>query len=87
MRFPVCVGYEIDGEVTTDFPVTWQSGEGKTGTTRRCRAGSVISAVSANTRICRRTAETISNLWRSRSDIPITMVSNGPGRDDIIYRS
>ena len=23
-EIPVCVGYEIDGEVTTDFPVTWR---------------------------------------------------------------
>ena len=23
-EIPVCVGYDIDGEVTTDFPVTWK---------------------------------------------------------------
>ena len=29
-EIPVCVGYEIDGEVTKDFPVTSQLKESKT---------------------------------------------------------
>ena len=30
-EIPICVGYEIDGEVVKDFPVTYKAGEGKTG--------------------------------------------------------
>ena len=30
-EIPVCVGYEIDGKVTTDFPTTATAGESKTG--------------------------------------------------------
>ena len=30
-EIPVCVGYEIDGEITTEFPTTHLLGKGKTG--------------------------------------------------------
>ena len=30
-EIPVCIGYEIDGKVTTDFPTTPTAGESKTG--------------------------------------------------------
>ena len=30
-EIPVCVGYDIDGKVTTDFPTTHRAGESKTG--------------------------------------------------------
>ena len=30
-EIPVCVGYEIDGKVTTEFPTTRTAGESKTG--------------------------------------------------------
>ena len=86
-EIPVCVGYEIDGKVTTDFPTTPTAGESKTGITRRCRAGNAISAVSRSTRICRRTAANTLSLWKKQIGFPITMVSNGPGREDIIYRN
>ena len=85
-EIPVCVGYEIDGEVTKDFPTTRKAGKGKAGIYQRFPAGSAISAASKITKTCRRTAGSILNLWRSEIGYPITMVSNGPERDDIIYR-
>ena len=36
-EIPVCVGYEIDGEVTTDFPTTHLLEKAKTGTEKSCR--------------------------------------------------
>ena len=86
-EIPVCVGYEIDGKVTTEFPTTGTTGESKTGTGSSFRDGNVISAESRNTKIFRKTAEIILSLLRSRSECPITMISNGPGRNDIIYRN
>ena len=51
-EIPVCVAYDIDGRVTTDFPTT---------------AGSAISGASAATRIFRKTAGSMLNSSRKRS--------------------
>ena len=59
-EIPVCTGYEIDGEVTTDFrlPHSWKK---QNRFWRNCQAGRAISAESANTKICRRTARNTSS--------------------------
>lgn len=84
-EIPVCVGYEIDGEVTTDFPVTYklerakpvlQSLPGWKGDIRGIRK---YEDLPEN---CRNYIEFIER----QIEYPITMVSNGPGREDIIYR-
>ena len=67
-EIPVCVGYEIDGEVTTEFPTTHLL-EKQNRYSRHFRDGNAISVESRNTKIFRRTAETTSNLSRKRSDI------------------
>ena len=84
MRF-LYVGYEIDGEVTTDFllPTSWK---GKARTEKAPRDGSAISAASANSMNCRRTAESMWNSLRSRSDSLSPWSATVPGREDIIYR-
>ena len=69
-EIPVCVGYEIDGEVTTDFPVTG----------RLSKAKPVFRTMPGWK--CRNYIEFI----EGQIGYPITMVSNGPGREDIIYR-
>ena len=66
-EIPVCVGYEIDGEVTTDFPVTYKLEKAKP-VLKKLPGGSAISAVSATSMNCRRTAESMWNSLRSRSD-------------------
>lgn len=66
-EIPVCVGYEIDGEVTTDFPVTYKLEKAKP-VLKSSLAGSAIFAVSATSMNCRRTAESMWNSLRSRSD-------------------
>ena len=84
-EIPVCVGYEIDGEVTTDFPVT----------SRLERAKPVLKTLpgwKCDIRGIRKYEDLPENcrnyieFIESQIEYPITMVSNGPGRDDIIYR-
>ena len=84
-EIPVCVGYEIDGEITTDFPVTTKLEKAKPvlevldGWKCDIRGIKNYEDLPEN---CRRYIEFI----ESRIGFPITMVSNGPKRDDIIYR-
>ena len=84
-EIPVCVGYEIDGEVTTDFPVTSKLEKAKPvlktlpGWKTEIRGIRRFEDLPEN---CRKYVEFI----EEQIGYPITMVSNGPGRDDIIYR-
>ncbi len=84
-EIPVCVGYEIDGEVTTDFPVTSKLEKAKPvlknlpGWKCEIRGIKKYEDLPEN---CRKYVEFI----EEQIGYPITMVSNGPGRDDIIYR-
>ena len=84
-EIPVCVGYEIDGEVTTDFPVTHKLEKAKPvlktlpGWKCDIRGIKKYEDLPEN---CRKYIEFI----EGQIGYPITMVSNGPGRDDIIYR-
>ena len=84
-EIPVCVGYDIDGEVTTEFPVTCQLEKAKPvlktlpGWKCEIRGITKYEELPEN---CRNYIEFI----ESQIGYPITMVSNGPGRNDIIYR-
>ena len=84
-EIPVCVGYEIDGEVTTDFPVTSRLSKAKPVFEKlpgwKCETRGIrkYEELPEN---CRKYIEFI----EERIGYPITMVSNGPGREDIIYR-
>ena len=84
-EIPVCTGYEIDGEVTTDFPVTYKLEKAKPVLTTlpgwKCEIRG-IKKYEDLPENCRRYVEFI----EEQIGYPITMVSNGPGRDDIIYR-
>lgn len=84
-ELPVCVGYEIDGTVTRDFPTTVQLAKAKPvyeklpGWKCEIRGIKKYEDLPEN---CRRYIEFI----EKEIEAPITMVSNGPGRDEIIYR-
>ena len=54
-EIPVCVGYEIDGEVTTDFPVTHLLKK-QNRFLKHFRVGKKISEESENTKIFRKIA-------------------------------
>ena len=83
-EIPVCVGYEIDGEVVKDFPVTWRLEKAKPvlqvlpGWECDIRGIRTYEELPEN---CRKYIEFI----EEQIGYPITMVSNGPGREDIIY--
>ena len=84
-EIPVCVGYEIDGEVTTDFPTTAKLEKAKPvlknlpGWKCDIRGIKKYEDLPEN---CRNYIEFI----EEQIGYPITMVSNGPERHDIIYR-
>jgi adenylosuccinate synthase len=84
-EIPVCVGYEIDGEITTDFPVTCKLEKAKPVLEKlpgwKCdiRGIKTYEELPEN---CRKYIEFV----EEHIGYPITMVSNGPGRSDIIYR-
>ena len=84
-EIPVCVGYEIDGEVTTDFPVTYKLEKAKPVLEKlpgwKCDIRGIRSFDELPEN-CRKYVEFI----EEQIGFPITMVSNGPGREDIIYR-
>ena len=84
-EIPVCVGYEIDGEVTTDFPVTVKLEKAKPVLKKlpgwKCDIRH-IKKYGDLPKECREYVEFI----EGQIGFPITMISNGPGRGDIIYR-
>lgn len=84
-EIPVCVGYEIDGQVTTDFTVTAKLEKAKPVLKKLPGWNCDIRGIRKYEDLpenCRRYVEFI----EERIGYPITMVSNGPGREDIIYR-
>ena len=84
-ELPVCVGYEINGEVTEDFPTTVKLEKAKPVYTKlpgwKCSIRG-IRKYEELPKECRDYVEFI----EKQIGVPITMVSNGPGREDIIYR-
>jgi adenylosuccinate synthase len=84
-ELPICIGYEIDGEVTKDFPTTSKLNKAKPVYTTlpgwKCETRG-IKKYEDLPENCRNYIEFI----EKELETPITMVSNGPGRDEIIYR-
>lgn len=84
-EIPVCVGYEIDGKVTRDFPTTPSLNKAKPvlevlpGWKSDVRGITKYEDLPEN---CRRYVEFI----EAQLEVPVTMVSNGPGRDELIRR-
>ena len=84
-EIPVCVAYEIDGVETTEFPVTHLLKKAKPvwkklpGWKCEIRGIKNYEELPEN---CRNYIEFI----EAQIGYPITMVSNGPGREDISYR-
>ena len=83
---PVCVGYEIDGKVTKDFPTTHYLKKAKPvyeylpGWKCDIRGIKKYEELPEN---CRKYIEFI----EKELEVPVTMISNGPGRHDIIFRN
>ena len=84
-EIPVCVGYEIDGKVTKEFPTTVQLAKAKPvyevlpGWKSDIRGITRYEDLPEN---CRKYIEFV----EKEIETPITMVSNGPGRNEIIKK-
>lgn len=85
-EIPVCVGYEVDGKVIRDFPTT--------PTLERCKpVYEILPGWKCDVRGITRYEDLPENCKKYISFIeeqlgtPITMVSNGPRRDELIYRT
>lgn len=84
-EIPVCVGYDINGEITKDFPTTNKLKIAKPvyeylpGWNCDIRGIKKYEKLPEN---CRKYIEFI----EKELEVPVKLVSNGPGRDDIIYR-
>ncbi|MCR4956449.1 MAG: adenylosuccinate synthase [Lachnospiraceae bacterium] len=84
-EIPVCVGYDVNGEITKEFPQTSQLEIAKPvlkvlpGWKEDIRGIKNYEDLPEN---CRKYIEFV----EGEIGYPITMVSNGPGRKDIIYR-
>lgn len=84
-EIPVCVGYEVDGRVIRDFPTT--------PTLRRCKPVlKVLPGWKTDVRGIKTYGELPENCRKyvefieEELGVPVTMVSNGPGRDELIVR-
>ena len=87
-EIPFCIGYEINGEITTDFPTTAKLEKAKPvykvlpgwkSEREEIRGIRNFEELPAN-------CQAYVNFIEEQIGYPITMVSNGPGREDIIYR-
>ena len=84
-ELPICVGYEIDGKITRDFPVTAELKKAKPVYEKLPGWKCEIKGIRKYEELpenCRKYIEFI----EKELGVPVTMVSNGPGRKDIIYR-
>lgn len=81
----VCVGYEIDGKITKDFPATVELAKAKPvyeilpGWKSEIRGITKYEDLPEN---CRKYIEFI----EKEIEVPVKMVSNGPGRHEVIFR-
>lgn len=85
-KIPVCVGYDIDGTVYKDFPTThllekakpvWKVLDGWKVDIREIKKYEDLPLK------CREYIEFI----EKELEVPVTMISNGPKREDIIYKN
>ena len=84
-EIPMCVGYEIEGEVVTEFPATVLLEKAKPVIKKYPGWKSDIRGIreyAALPKECRDYIDAI----EEAIGVPITLVSNGPGREDIIVR-
>ena len=82
---PICIGYEVDGKITKNFPTTPELSRAKPvyktlpGWKCEIRGIKKYEELPEN---CRKYIEAI----EAELGVPVTMISNGPGRDEIIMR-
>ncbi len=84
-EIPVCVAYELDGEETTEFPVTKDLARCKP-VLKKFKGWKCDIRGIKNFEELPQEAQDYVNFIEQAIGYPVTMVSNGPSRSDIIYR-
>ncbi|MCR4924858.1 MAG: adenylosuccinate synthase [Clostridiales bacterium] len=84
-EIPVCVGYEIDGKVTKEFPVTPLLKKAKPVLTTLKGWKTDIRGIKEFDKLPSE-AQNYVLFIEKELGIPVTMVSNGPKREEIIFR-
>ncbi|WP_312091355.1 adenylosuccinate synthase [Aminipila sp.] len=84
-EIPICVGYEIDGEVTGEFPNTTQLYKAKPILRKLPGWNCDIRGIRDFDKLPPECQNYVKEIEKEIG-VPITMVSNGPGRNDIIIR-
>ena len=84
-KIPVCIGYELDGKIINTFPSTTKL--------KRCKpVYEFLPGWKCDIRGIKNYQDLPENCKKyiefaeKHLGVPITMVSNGPAREDIIYR-
>lgn len=85
-EIPVCVGYEIDGVVTRDFPATSLLNRAKPVLRTMPGWRSDIRGIKDFNQLPQAAKDYVLFV-ESEAGIPVQLVSNGPRRDEIIYRT
>ena len=85
-EIPVCTAYKVNGEITTEFPTTALLEKAEPVIEKlpgwKCDIRGIKNYEDLPEN-CKKYIEFV----EEKIGYPITMVSNGPGRDDIIYRN
>jgi adenylosuccinate synthase len=83
-EIPVCIGYDIDGEITKDFPVTSNVYKAKPVYTKLPGWKQDIRGIEEYDKLPPQVHDYIKFIEKE-TNTKIKMVSNGPRRDEIIY--
>ena len=81
----ICVGYEIDGEIVKDFPVTPKLKKAKPVFKTFKGWHTDIRGIRDYNKLPQETKDYI-DFIEQEIQVPVTMVSNGPKREEIIFR-
>ena len=84
-EIPVCVGYEIDGKVTKDFPATTLLNKAKPVLVKLPGWKTNIRGITEFDKLPREARDYVLFIEKELG-VPIRMVSNGPLREEIIHR-
>lgn len=84
-EIPMCVGYEIDGTIVKDFPTTVQLEKAKPVLKTFKGWKTDIRGIKNYDELPQECKDYIDAIEKE-IEVPITLVSNGPGRDEIIVR-
>ncbi len=85
-EIPICTGYEINGTVLKTFPSTTELYQAKPVLEKLPGWKENISGI-RDFEALPKACQNYVNRIEKELQVPITMVSNGPGREDIIFRT